>query len=503
MPLFSAAHVHCESAKKTYDKDGLISFEEFETFEGLLSLPDHAYRELHFDLFDVNGNGYRIQIGHHGHHAASAISGLILIAILFDLHFGKARDQIVSYEEFTQLIHDFHEEHALQAFQRSDKRNEGKIRAMDLINIMVQLKSNLLTSVVFGAEHGSHISFSYFNAFISPAQQHGATLKKLIQARTGNDVHAAVTREELTNDAMSYNQLTPLEWTSCSNSPSFFREDDCISYYDVKRMAPFDEYTSKYAPGHRRPPGCRTLWRPGLRAAAGHSCCPYWSRCTASRWAPSRAAIGATAVYSHRLETRMQNQRTSTVGEVLYRATPGTASRKSSASRACSDSTEFPVTEEVDRGFIPAVRRRILAGAAAPAAPRQVIFTVNGPLEIVKIRPAGGGREIATQQRVSAPACGAWPDSGQDYFTPACVSTHSARSLREEGPGLLERLHGQTSHLARRTFSRRPERRPMLNQPGSHWRLQNCTLLLFDEFGESRFGLCLPKYKIAAGSGSG
>uniref|UniRef100_A0A1I8JQY5 EF-hand domain-containing protein n=1 Tax=Macrostomum lignano TaxID=282301 RepID=A0A1I8JQY5_9PLAT len=210
-----------------YDKDGLISFEEFETFEGLLSLPDHAYR-IAFEICSMlTANGYV---------SFSEFKSVITVTTLhrqypfnfdcdfIDLHFGKARDQIVSYEEFTQLIHDFHEEHALQAFQRSDKRNEGKIRAMDLINIMVQLKSNLLTP--FLRDHLMQL------------------LKKLIQARTGNDVHAAVTREELTNDAMSYNQLTPLE---CGHPVPTrqvsSRRRLIISYYDQVR------------PGHRRPPG--------------------------------------------------------------------------------------------------------------------------------------------------------------------------------------------------------------------------------------------------------
>jgi hypothetical protein len=37
-------------------KDGLISFSEFQAFEGLLCLPDALYKTA-FQLFDKNGNG--------------------------------------------------------------------------------------------------------------------------------------------------------------------------------------------------------------------------------------------------------------------------------------------------------------------------------------------------------------------------------------------------------------------------------------------------------------
>lgn len=38
------------------DKDGLISFAEFQAFEGLLCVPDALYKTA-FQLFDTNGNG--------------------------------------------------------------------------------------------------------------------------------------------------------------------------------------------------------------------------------------------------------------------------------------------------------------------------------------------------------------------------------------------------------------------------------------------------------------
>lgn len=37
------------------------------------------------------------------------------------LHFGADRKRVVTFSEFSQVLHDFHEEHAVQAFLRFDK----------------------------------------------------------------------------------------------------------------------------------------------------------------------------------------------------------------------------------------------------------------------------------------------------------------------------------------------------------------------------------------------
>lgn len=52
-------------------KDGLISYPEFQAFEGLLCFPDALYKTA-FQLFDTNGNGmvsfrkYRAKLLHNG-----------------------------------------------------------------------------------------------------------------------------------------------------------------------------------------------------------------------------------------------------------------------------------------------------------------------------------------------------------------------------------------------------------------------------------------------------
>lgn len=48
--------VHLLGSIADTSKDGLISFAEFQAFEGLLCTPDALYKTA-FQLFDTNGNG--------------------------------------------------------------------------------------------------------------------------------------------------------------------------------------------------------------------------------------------------------------------------------------------------------------------------------------------------------------------------------------------------------------------------------------------------------------
>ncbi|GBP98150.1 Calcium-binding mitochondrial carrier protein Aralar1 [Eumeta japonica] len=79
-------------------KDGLVSFCRIPGFEGLLCTPDALYKTA-FQLFDRQGNG--------------------------TVSYGKER--LINYAEFTQLLHDFHEEYAMEAFRSKDPAGSGYI----------------------------------------------------------------------------------------------------------------------------------------------------------------------------------------------------------------------------------------------------------------------------------------------------------------------------------------------------------------------------------------
>lgn len=62
-----------------------------------------------------------------------------------DLYFGKNKQRKIHYSEFSQFLHDFHEEYAIEAFRRFDKEGTGFISLTDFQDIMISIKSHLLT----------------------------------------------------------------------------------------------------------------------------------------------------------------------------------------------------------------------------------------------------------------------------------------------------------------------------------------------------------------------
>ena len=152
----------------------LISFEEFQAFEGRLCVPDALYRTA-FQLFDTNGNG-TVSFGRLASQTDSRLqqnknlpfadefSQIIKQTTLhksfpfpFDsdfckLYFGRKKNRNVTYAEFSQFLHDFHEEYANVAFRSKDPEGSGFVSAGDFLSIMVTIKGHLLTEPVGGLD---------------------------------------------------------------------------------------------------------------------------------------------------------------------------------------------------------------------------------------------------------------------------------------------------------------------------------------------------------------
>lgn len=64
------------------------------------------------------------------------------------LYFGKEKQRLINYAEFSQFLHDFHEEYAMEAFRLFDRNGSGFISPLDFQDIMLSIKSHLLTPQV-------------------------------------------------------------------------------------------------------------------------------------------------------------------------------------------------------------------------------------------------------------------------------------------------------------------------------------------------------------------
>ena len=108
----------------------LISFNEFQAFEGRLTIPDALYRTA-FQLFDTNGNGsvsydeFKEIISKTTLH--QQIPFPLDASDFVKLYFGKERERSVSYVEFSQFLHDFHDEYAMVGFKAKDKTGQVRI----------------------------------------------------------------------------------------------------------------------------------------------------------------------------------------------------------------------------------------------------------------------------------------------------------------------------------------------------------------------------------------
>lgn len=413
-------------------RDGLISFSEFQGFEVLLCAPDALYN-LAFQLFDRNGNGYITEdefkslISHTTLHKKMPFN---FESEFMNLHFGKDKSRKVTYPEFTQLIHDFHEEHAWQAFRSRDKNNNGYISAKDFEEILLSLKDYLLTpfvkdnviTVVLGGEHTRQISYAYFAAFIS-LLNNMELVKKIYMSATRRDTSKPVYKEELLYQSQEFSQITPLEidilyqLTYLHHQESSSKNTGSALYYDdlnnlsalsgietpFKIQMEIAEQKVRQEQGHVE----RTMLKQVAESAY---------RFTLGAFA---GATGATAVYPIDLvKTRMQNQRTgSYVGELMYKNSFDCAKKVIrhegvlglyrgllpqlvgvAPEKAIKLTMNDLMRDKLSRkdGTLP-LWAEMAAGGIAGAS--QVVFT--NPLEIVKIRLQVAG-EIVGKGRVSA-----------------------------------------------------------------------------------------------------
>ncbi|XP_034248788.1 calcium-binding mitochondrial carrier protein Aralar1 isoform X2 [Thrips palmi] len=401
-------------------KDGLISFPEFQAFEGLLCVPDALYKTA-FQLFDTNGNGM-VSFDEF----VEVVRKTTLhqrMPFNFDgnfikLYFGKDKKRLISYSEFSQFLHDFHEVYAMEAFRKSDKDGSGFISAMDFQDIMVSIKSHLLTKDVkanlvaaaSGGSGGHRVSFPYFMAFNSLLNNMELIKRIYLNATNGNR-NQEVTKEEFLHSAQMMSQITPLEVDILFVLCHLLHQTSRIVYSDLQSIAPeqyFKQITNRLAE-------IKAVSSPEERGAVTQVLESAY-RFTLGSIA---GAVGATAVYPIDLvKTRMQNQRSgSFVGELMYRNSidcfkkvirhegvtglyrglvpqlMGVAPEKA-IKLTVNDLVRDKFTDK--KGNIP-LWGEILSGGCAGGS--QVIFT--NPLEIVKIRLQVAG-EIANSTRLSA-----------------------------------------------------------------------------------------------------
>ncbi|XP_055381615.1 calcium-binding mitochondrial carrier protein Aralar1 isoform X2 [Condylostylus longicornis] len=408
-------------------KDGLISFSEFQAFEGLLCTPDALYKTA-FQLFDRKGMGNVTY-----EDFVEVIEKTELHSkIPFDLngpfikrYFGTNKQRVINYAEFSQLLHDFHEEYAMEAFRKKDPAGTGYISPLDFQDIMIKVKRHLLTTDVkdnlVAVTEGHKVSFPYFMAFNSLLNNMELIKRIYLNATQGNRLEP-VTKDELLYSARTMSQITPLEidilfqLTGALQHSGWWKRKKVdhnrrIIYSDLSSIAP-EHYTKVITTRLADVKAVDSADDRTILIQALESVYRFTLGSIAG-------AVGATVVYPIDLvKTRMQNQRTgSFIGEIAYKNSVdcfkkvvrhegvlglyrgllpqlmGVAPEKA-IKLTVNDFVRDKLSPK--NGTLP-VWAEVVAGGCAGAS--QVVFT--NPLEIVKIRLQVAG-EIAGGSKVRA-----------------------------------------------------------------------------------------------------
>ncbi|GAA5831440.1 hypothetical protein JCM11251_004025 [Rhodosporidiobolus azoricus] len=320
---------------KVADKEGKgrIRWEDYVQFQTLLKKPAAEY-EIAFRVFDTNGDG-KVKFEEFKQVFSDSL-GPSAIPFDFDspwvtLYLGKAKGgHVLGFNEFTQLMKGLQGERLRQAFRYFDKNQDGYIEKKDFARIIYELARHKLSDAVLDnldkideIVPSDKISYSECIAFHNVIREMDL-VEKVVREACARSPDGKITPLDFTNHAsrtMRYGTFSPMEvaiiFHYARHAGRGADEDikekerlglrDFGSLLDAKwgpsravQQTEGDKVSGKVKGGGAMHEIGKSAYYFGLGGIAG--------------------ALGATAVYPIDLtKTRMQNQRSKVVGELLYK----------------------------------------------------------------------------------------------------------------------------------------------------------------------------------------
>lgn len=386
---------------------GKVNLQDWGTFENLLAKPDAEY-EIAFRLFDVDRTGtvkyedlrklYEMNKGPD--------------TIPFDWNSewvslyggGRKRRHDLTYPQFAQMLRGLQGERIRQAFHFFDKDGDGYIEPEDFQRIILQTAKHKLSDHLLENLHtlcnisaGSKISYANVRAFQNVIKEMDL-VELIIREATTHSADGKITRTDFLNEAARiarFSLYTPMEadilfhFASLDEPSGRLGLNDFAKVLDASWQAPmykaYSDTTAKVKTTTQNV--LHNLLESAHHFALGSLA----------------GAFGAFMVYPIDLvKTRMQNQRSSRVGEMLYKNSLDCAKKvirnegfrglysgvlpqlvgvapEKAIKLTVNDLVRGHFSDKNGKIWIP---HEILAGGSAGAC--QVVFT--NPLEIVKIR---------------------------------------------------------------------------------------------------------------------
>ncbi|KAI4156865.1 MAG: hypothetical protein L6R39_000955 [Caloplaca ligustica] len=392
-------------------KTGRITLRDWGAFENLLAKPDAEY-EIAFRLFDEKGTGFikyedfqrlynqnkgdtTIPFDWNGEWASLYIGG-------------RKHRHDMTYPQFSQMLRGLQGEKVRQAFHVFDKDQDGYIDPEDFQRIILETARHKLSDHLLDNLHtlcnistGSKISYANVRAFQNVIREMDL-VDLIIRNATQKSEDGTITRTDFLNEAARitrFSLFTPMEADILFHFAGLDAPSGRLSLNDFAKVVD-PSWQSAFALGLETGTAAtdravsttkkilhsvlESVHHFGLGSIAG--------------------AIGAFVVYPIDLvKTRMQNQRSKRVGEMLYKNSIDCAKKvvKNEGFRglysgvlpqlvgvAPEKAIKLTVNDLIRGHFTEKNSNKIwwphelLAGGSAGAC--QVIFT--NPLEIVKIR---------------------------------------------------------------------------------------------------------------------
>lgn len=410
---------------------GRLSLSDWVTFDNLLSKPDAEY-EIAFRLFDVNQEGtvkyddlkklYELNKGSE--------------SIPFDWNCewtslytgGKKQRHELTYPQFCQMLRGLQGERVRQAFNHFDKDGDGYIDPDDFQRIILQTSRHKLSDHLLENLHtlcnistGSKISYANVRAFQNIIREIDL-VEMIIRKAIDQSEDKKITRTDFLNHAARitrFSHFTPMETDILFHFASLDEPSGRLSLSDFAKVLdpcwrslhnilgePLE--SKKKEPESHQKKFLRRLLESihhfGLGSMAG--------------------AFGAFVVYPIDLvKTRMQNQRSSRVGQMLYKNSLDCAKKviKNEGFRGlysgilpqlvgvAPEKAIKLTVNDLARSFFSGkdgsirIYQELISGGMAGSC--QVIFT--NPLEIVKIRLQVQG-EVAKTINSAPPRSAIW-----------------------------------------------------------------------------------------------
>lgn len=307
---------------------GKINLSEWGTFENLLAKPDAEY-EIAFRLFDTDRSGtvkyedlkklYELNKGPDSVtfdwncEWASLYSG------------GKKRRHDLTYPQFSQMLRGLQGERIRQAFHHFDNDGDGYIEPEDFQRIILEtarhkLSDHLLENLhtLCNISNGTKISYANVRAFQNMIREMDL-VEIIIRQATAHSSDGKITRTEFLNEASRitrFSLFTPMEADILFHFASLDEPSGRLGLSDFAKVLD---------PSWRSP-----LYDAlGLAAGVGMKTAKTATQNILHRVLESAhhfglgslaGAFGAFMVYPIDLvKTRLQNQRSSRVGELLYK----------------------------------------------------------------------------------------------------------------------------------------------------------------------------------------